>query len=41
MWREAVVGAVIIVASNGLLYPLAKWIDRRPAKPGREKQADF
>jgi putative Mg2+ transporter-C (MgtC) family protein len=41
MWREAVVGAVIILASNGLLYPLAKWIDRRPHKPGHEKQADF
>ena len=41
MWREAVMGAVIILASNGLLYPLAKWIDRRPHKPGREKQADF
>jgi putative Mg2+ transporter-C (MgtC) family protein len=41
MWREAAVGAVIILASNGLLYPLAKWIDRRPEKPGREKRADF
>jgi putative Mg2+ transporter-C (MgtC) family protein len=41
MWREAVVGAVIILASNGFLYPLAKWIDRRPEKPGREKQPDF
>ncbi len=41
MWREAVVGAVMIVAANGLLYPLAKWIDRRPHKPGHEKRADF
>ncbi len=41
MWREAVVGAVIIVAANGLLYPLAKWIDRRPQKPGHGRQADF
>lgn len=41
MWREAVVGAVIILASNGFLYPLAKWIDRRPQKPGHEKEPDF
>src|SRR6478752_1634293 len=41
MWREAVMGAVIIVASNGLLYPLAKWMDRRPHKPGHEGRADF
>ena len=41
MWREAVVGAVIIVAGNGFLYPLSKWIDRRPQKPGHDKQADF
>lgn len=41
MWREAVVGAVIIVAANGLLYPLAKWIDRRPQKPGHGRRADF
>jgi putative Mg2+ transporter-C (MgtC) family protein len=41
MWREAVVGAVIIIAGNGLLYPLAKWIDRRPQKPDREQRTDF
>jgi putative Mg2+ transporter-C (MgtC) family protein len=41
MWREAVVGAVIIVTANGLLFPLAKWIDRRPQRPGRGKHADF
>ncbi|HET7667921.1 MAG TPA: MgtC/SapB family protein [Mycobacterium sp.] len=41
MWREAVVGAVLVLVSNGLLYPLSKWIDRRPHKPGHEKQRDF
>jgi putative Mg2+ transporter-C (MgtC) family protein len=41
MWREAVAGALAIVVSNGLLYPLAKWIDRRPRKPGHEKLPDF
>ncbi len=40
MWREAVVGAVVVLASNGFLYPLAKWIDRRPQKPGPER-TDF
>jgi putative Mg2+ transporter-C (MgtC) family protein len=41
MWREAIVGMVIIVGANGLLYPLAKWIDRRPQKPDAGKHADF
>jgi putative Mg2+ transporter-C (MgtC) family protein len=41
MWREAVVGAVVIIVGNGLLYPLAKWIDRRPAKPDHEQRTDF
>lgn len=41
MWREAIVGAAIVLAVNGLLYPLAKWIDRRPQKPGHETQLDF
>jgi putative Mg2+ transporter-C (MgtC) family protein len=41
MWREAIAGAVIIIASNGLLYPLAKWIDGRPQKPGHEERTDF
>ena len=27
-WREAVAGAVIIVAANGFLYPLAARMDR-------------
>ena len=41
MWREAVVGAFLVVAGNGLLYPLSKWMDRRPAKPGHDKQGDL
>ena len=41
MWREAIAGAVIIIASNGFLYPLAKWIDGRPQKPGHEERTDF
>ncbi len=41
MWRVAVFGAVIIVAANGLLYPISNWIDRRPQKPDRGRQADF
>jgi putative Mg2+ transporter-C (MgtC) family protein len=41
MWREALAGALAIIVSNGLLYPLAKWIDRRPRKPGHEKMPDF
>ena len=41
MWREAVVGAVVILATNGFLYPLARWIDRRPQKPGRDRPPDF
>jgi putative Mg2+ transporter-C (MgtC) family protein len=41
MWREAIVGAAIVLAANGLLYPLAKWIDRRPQKRGHETQLDF
>lgn len=42
MWREAIAGAVIIVAGNGLLYPLAKSIDRRTFRSGRESvTADY
>ena len=40
VWREAVVEAFLDVAGNGLLYPLAKWMDHRPHKPGHEKRAD-
>jgi len=41
MWREAIVGAVLVLVSNGLLYPLAKWIDQQPRKHGRDKRTDF
>jgi len=35
-WREAVAGAVIIVAANGFLYPLAARMDRLHFEAGRE-----
>jgi len=35
-WREAVAGAVIIVAANGFLYPLAARMDRLHLEIGRE-----
>jgi putative Mg2+ transporter-C (MgtC) family protein len=35
-WREAVAGAVIIVATNGFLYPLAARMDRQHFQAGRE-----
>ena len=38
MWREAIVGAMLVVAGNGLLYPLSKWIDNRPLKPGTSRE---
>jgi putative Mg2+ transporter-C (MgtC) family protein len=41
MWREAVVGAFLVVTANGFLYPLSKWIDQRPHKLGHEKREDF
>ena len=41
MWREAIVGAVLVLITNGLLYPLAKWIDQRPRKPGHARRTDF
>jgi putative Mg2+ transporter-C (MgtC) family protein len=36
MWREAITGAVIVVAANGLLFPLAQMMDRKPLRGGRE-----
>ncbi|MCW2686349.1 MAG: hypothetical protein JWR37_1239 [Mycobacterium sp.] len=36
MWREAITGAFIIVAANGLLQPLAAVMDRKPLRGGRE-----
>ena len=36
MWREAVVGAVIIIASNTFLLPLATRMDRVRSRAGRE-----
>lgn len=36
MWREAVVGAGIIIAGNTFLYPLAARMDRARSKTGRE-----
>jgi putative Mg2+ transporter-C (MgtC) family protein len=41
MWREAVVGAFLVVTANGLLYPLSKRISGRPRKPNDEKPPDF
>ncbi len=41
MWREAIVGAVLIILGNGLLYPLARAIDKRPRKPDSDRQGDF
>ena len=38
-WREAVAGAVIIIAANGFLYPLAARMDRLHSEVGREVQA--
>jgi putative Mg2+ transporter-C (MgtC) family protein len=35
-WREAVAGAVIIVAANGFLHPLAERMDRLRFEGGRE-----
>ncbi|MFZ0833557.1 MAG: MgtC/SapB family protein [Mycobacterium sp.] len=36
MWREAIVGAGIIVLGNTLLYPLAARMDRARSRTGRE-----
>src|ERR1700736_6935767 len=36
MWREAIVGAGIIIAGNTFLYPLAARMDRARSKTGRE-----
>lgn len=42
MWREAIVGAGIIIASNALLYPLAQRMDHARSKTGREHEpADY
>jgi uncharacterized membrane protein YhiD involved in acid resistance len=41
MWREAITGTVLILIGNGLLYPLSKWIDKRPLKPGHDRDPDF
>jgi putative Mg2+ transporter-C (MgtC) family protein len=36
MWREATVGAAIIIAANGFLYPLAARMDHARSRTGRE-----
>jgi putative Mg2+ transporter-C (MgtC) family protein len=36
MWREAIAGAVIIIAANGFLHPLAARMDRVHSRAGRE-----
>jgi putative Mg2+ transporter-C (MgtC) family protein len=36
MWREAIVGAAIIIAGNTLLFPLAARMDRARSRAGRE-----
>jgi putative Mg2+ transporter-C (MgtC) family protein len=36
MWREAVAGAVIVVAGNWFLQPLGTRLDRMTTKGGRE-----
>jgi putative Mg2+ transporter-C (MgtC) family protein len=36
MWREAIAGAVVIVAGNSLLYPLGLRMDRVKSRAGRE-----
>jgi putative Mg2+ transporter-C (MgtC) family protein len=42
MWREAIAGAFIIVAANGLLHPLAGVMDRKGFAFGRETpSADY
>jgi putative Mg2+ transporter-C (MgtC) family protein len=39
MWREAVTGAVVIIATNGFLFPLAMRMDRAHLWGGRENPA--
>ncbi|BDX29833.1 putative Mg2+ transport P-type ATPase C MgtC [Mycobacterium antarcticum] len=39
MWREAVTGAVVIVATNGFLFPLAMRMDRAHLWGSREEPA--
>lgn len=42
MWREAVVGAGIVIVGNTLLYPLAGRMDRVRSRKGREiPSADY
>ena len=39
MWREAITGAVIIIATNGFLFPLASKMDTAHLWGGRENPA--
>jgi putative Mg2+ transporter-C (MgtC) family protein len=39
MWREAITGAVIIIAANGFLFPLASKMDTAHLWGGRENPA--
>jgi putative Mg2+ transporter-C (MgtC) family protein len=39
MWREAITGAVVIIAANGFLFPLASRMDRARLWGGRENPA--
>lgn len=39
MWREAITGAVIIIATNGFLFPLASKMDTARLWGGRENPA--
>ncbi len=39
MWREAVTGAVVIIATNGFLFPLATRMDHAHLWGGRENPA--
>ena len=39
MWREAITGAVIIIATNGFLFPLASKMDRARLWGSRENPA--
>ncbi len=35
MWQEALAGALLIIVGNWVLYPLSKFIDKRPLKPAK------
>jgi putative Mg2+ transporter-C (MgtC) family protein len=41
MWREAIAGAVIIVAANGFLQPLGGLMDRKPLSGRETPSADY